>query len=464
MGCCFAPIGAALEIKKAIGPPTSVPKQPLLHASTSSSTHTRVSTSELKVWLGFVKLDKKFPTQRALQELLYGSPTSSAEDADVIAVHFTDLMVTEQSAEDLRFLLRRALRSPGDYIVNEDDRTLVVQYIPAQLVQDTDEGERFISMSVAVHKRNIEGLKERDQDLYSCFPVPVYLTCKSPRKNKVGPGYKSVLAQDVVLHRDGTVLDLVLLGANLDMDDQARQSQLESVERLLKARMRARPFCSLMWGDFNSRLVATWDLRPHMREKKQGSWELLDSGVEFLADMIDDPARRGKLLEKDSLVYSGKDVTGREFKAPACREVMRRLFTLHIDAVHDARVPVPFPSYKCTPLDNVISQALGCQLHAQDVVFIDELHCKELLEKVSFNSVETYFGWKQKGKAVQRQLKADHSEKNHDENLYLQLGWSDGVGIFRGSTVEAELCTWETDRRIHAFDHLPLRSLVSIRL
>lgn len=454
MGCCLAAVAGELQHSKSL----------LSEHASKRRDASSARSSELKVWLGFMKLDKKFPTQRTLQELLYGSAQSSAENADVIAVHFTDLLVTEQSAEDLRFLLRRSLRNQEDYIVNEDDRTLVVQYIPAQLVQDTDEGERFVSMSVAVHRRNVGEAPKRDQDtdLYSCFPVPVYLTCKSPRKNKVGPGYKAVLAQDVVLRRGGTVLDLVLLGANLDMDDLARQSQLESVERLLKARMRGRPFCALMWGDFNNRLVATADLRPHMREKKQGTWELLDSGVEFLAGMIDDPRRRAKLLEKDALLYSGKDITGRDFKAPVCREVMRRLFTLHIDAVKEAGVPVPLPSYKRTPLDNVISQVLGCQLHALDVVCIDELNCSELYQKKTFSSAETYFGWKHKGKSMQRQLKADHSDD--DENLYLQLGWLDGVGIYRGSTVKAELRTWETDHRIQAFDHLPLRSLVTIHL
>eukprot|EP00434_Breviolum_minutum_P045247 symbB.v1.2.040520.t1/scaffold7301.1/size12057/1 len=66
-------------------------------------------STELKVWLSFVKLDDKLPTVSSVQRLLYESPEGSAEGADVIALFFTDLFIHRSSIMDLRSLLRRAM-------------------------------------------------------------------------------------------------------------------------------------------------------------------------------------------------------------------------------------------------------------------------------------------------------------------------------------------------------------------
>jgi hypothetical protein len=110
----------------------------------------------LRVWLCAVKLDHRHPTAAALEALLYGSPGASAEDADVVALSFTDLLVTEDNVEGLRRMLRRALRRAEEYVFNEDDDGLVLRNIPAQLVRATDAGQRFASLSVAVHRRNVQ--------------------------------------------------------------------------------------------------------------------------------------------------------------------------------------------------------------------------------------------------------------------------------------------------------------------
>ena len=140
----------------------------------------------LKVWLCAVKLDYRQPTPAAMEALLYGSAEASAEDADVLALSFTDLLVTEGNAGMLRRLLKRALRKPEDYIFNEDDDGLVVRFIPVQLVRATDDGHRYVSLSVAVHRRNVQDYDgDGSLDHHDCFRIPVYLTCKSPRKNEV---------------------------------------------------------------------------------------------------------------------------------------------------------------------------------------------------------------------------------------------------------------------------------------
>mmetsp|Transcript_8049 Transcript_8049/g.17468 ORF Transcript_8049/g.17468 Transcript_8049/m.17468 type:complete len:926 (-) Transcript_8049:48-2825(-) len=421
-------------------------------------------SAELKVWLGFIKLDGRFPTCHALQKLLYDSPTSSAEDADVIAMCFHDLMVTEDNLEDMRHLLYKSLRRPEEYIVNEDDKELSVRHIPAQLVRVTDEGERFVSMSVAVHRRNVRESQKDSRNNYDCFPTPVYIACRSPRKNEAGPGGKFILAQDLVLYRNGAVLDLILLGANLDTDDQSKEAQLEAVERLLRARMKARPFCALLWGDLNNRLVAFEELRPHVTQSK-GKWKLLDSGLDLLISMIEDPERRRELLQKDALLYKGKDVLGREFRTSRCNDLLRSLFSLHIDAVQQDRVPVPLPSYKRTPADYMMSLATGCSLRFQEMVYTDEINSTLISMYRSAKDVrEAYFGWMRAGKPVQQVFKADACDSGEHENLYLQLGWPDGVGVYRLGTVEAEVRNWKTEPNVRAYDHLPMISTVSLKI
>ena len=122
----------------------------------------------------------------------------------------TDLVVNEDNVDTLQHLLLRSLRNPEDYISNEDDRALVIRHIPVQQARLTEQGQRFVSLAVAVHRRRVlnDG-HGGSSTVHDCFPVPVYLTCKSPRKNEVTANGKAVIVQDVVLHCAGIVVDLV---------------------------------------------------------------------------------------------------------------------------------------------------------------------------------------------------------------------------------------------------------------
>lgn len=415
---------------------------------------------DLKVWLGFMKLGFKFPTQRALRQLLYGSPSSSAEGADVVALCLTDLLIHNDNVDSLRHMLKKALKSPEDYMLNEEDRNLLIQHIPAQLVKAGDNGGRYVSMSIAVHRRNLRHCGGTEEEsVFDCFRVPVQLTCKSPRKNELEPSFKAVLEQDLVLSRGCRQMNLVLLGANLDAQDEPKMRQMEAVHRLLRARVRSDPFCALIWGSLNNRVVACEELQPHVHQPRPGEFELTDSGVELLAEMIADPAERRKLLLKDALVYSGRDVSGRQFIASRCSVLTSQIFALHLEAAERLEVPLPF--YKHTPLDYLLSERLGCRLRLEDVTLAEQLQGATLEHTLS-DLQGRYFGWKQGGKHLQRVVKPDLSDDGAAELAYLQLGWLDGIGVYRGSSAHAELRAWETEDRILAFDHLPLRSLVQV--
>ena len=159
-----------------------------------------------------------------------------------------------------------------------------------------------------------------------------------------------------------------------------------------------------------------------------------------------------------------------------------QLFTLVTDASPD--VPIPLPSYKQTPLDYRISKKLGVTVELKDAATMSQVSQLELSDP---KSSMVYFGWKdQKGKDLNKQIRNEPiavdeqkvsactstadlpkltSIDKEKTNKYLQLGWLDGVGIYKGSTAKnSELKVWETESEVQAFDHLPLRAIVQIDL
>jgi hypothetical protein len=239
------------------------------------------------------------------------------------------------------------------------------------------------------------------------------------------------------------------------------------MDRLLKARQGTRPFCALLWGDLGNRLVAFEELAPHAREKEKGEWELLDSGVDMLVGMIDDPAGRRALLGKDALVYAGRDIAGRAFTTPACNVLLRGLFSLHADAIQRGALPAPLPSYKRSPIDRTATELLGCEATCPRLLSVPTILARDAAGPDAagdaYGTRAAYFGWEvDGGPALQRAIKAEPAAEGRGKNLYLQLGWLDGVGVYRGGTAEAKLAVWETEDRVQAFDHLPIRAVYNV--
>jgi hypothetical protein len=247
--------------------------------------------------------------------------------------------------------------------------------------------------------------------------------------------------------------------------------QLEATARLLRARKRDRPFCALLWGDFNSRLVAFEELQNHVkrRDSDDDCWELLDSGVDLLVQMIDDPDRRRELLLKDSLLYEGKDLCLQDARPSQSCELLKKLFTLHVDAAKDQSFSVPLPTFKVTPLDVAVSTLVNCSVSSVEVVCLNPSHGSKTAmpatpRSLGDSTAESYFGWygAKKGHTSQRDIKEDGAGEGKPGHQYLQLGWLDGVGVYKDSTAKARLTAWESDDRVQAFDHLPVRAVVEI--
>ena len=89
----------------------------------------------LRVWVGAIKLDNRFPEKAAIQQFLYGAEDNSAEDADIVALYFTDLELNESTADDLRHGLRAVMRNADDYIFNSEDPGIGIKGVPASIVK-----------------------------------------------------------------------------------------------------------------------------------------------------------------------------------------------------------------------------------------------------------------------------------------------------------------------------------------
>jgi len=343
----------------------------------------------LKIWLGFMKLDEIRPTPESVQALLYSSYDASAENADVIAMYFTDLLVDRENAEHVRQLLKRSVNDKcvGKYVFNEDDHSLSIRHIPAQLVQVKENVTRYVSMHIAVNKTLVQDFdRDGDFDHHDCFPEACYVTCKSARKNEYEPGFKSILAQSVLLHMEtGHELDLLLLGANMDTNDDAKLGQLESLERMLMMQSRGKHnYCALIWGDFNNRLVAFDEMRPHVIEKSRGKYEITQAGIQLLVDCFKDSRRRRELLQKDALVFNGYDVAGNQFIPHPSLLKLRNMFRMSIDA----GILVPMPTYKVQPLSEILRKCMGRRIAVTDVAVVSKIQAVpgRLAENVEISS------------------------------------------------------------------------------
>ncbi|CAE7354611.1 unnamed protein product, partial [Symbiodinium sp. CCMP2456] len=95
------------------------------------------AATELRIWLGFLKLDDKIPTVHSIKRLLFTGEGGTADGADVVALFLTDLFIHPSSLNGLRSLLRNAMGADraSEYVFNEDDPALLIRQIPAQLVK-----------------------------------------------------------------------------------------------------------------------------------------------------------------------------------------------------------------------------------------------------------------------------------------------------------------------------------------
>ena len=142
--------------------------------------------------------------------------------------------IAPDDVPNFRCLLTRAMKTTdaSEYVLNEDDPSLLVRQIPAQLVKSAGDGLRHVSMHVAHSRRLVKRVTMMLPSITTTASQrryrPLSLTCKSARKNEFEPSFKAILKQEVLLHVDGSDVDLMLLGANLATDDESKLGQLQA--------------------------------------------------------------------------------------------------------------------------------------------------------------------------------------------------------------------------------------------
>ena len=157
-------------------------------------------------------------------------------------------------------------------------------------------------------------------------------------------------------------------------------------------------------------------------------------------------------------VYIGQMLRGAEFKPHNCHLLLRQMFHLPHEFV-DSLVEVPLPSYKVTPVDHTLSKQLRCEIEVKNLIV------EEPCELDSAAAIgERYFNWERHNQFGQRKIPM-FSHTGAEGAPYLQLGWLDSVGIYKHAQgVSATLVAWETEVTVRAFDHAPLRAVVSIQI
>jgi len=370
-------------------------------------------------------------------------------------------------------------------------------------------------MWIAVKKELVGDLDEdgNEMEIEDAFPDPPILICRTDRKNEASPSFKGHISQVVMikrLDRPGFI-HLCLVGLNFDTEDNVRGRQVERLERYIQYHFAGQCFACVIWGDFNNRLVCPEWLAPNVNFESDGmdhrgevsGPELMTEGAKEFCALLADPKERLKLMKGiDSWVFTGKDANGKNIQIPLACSELRRLFTLHFDTCEYA----PLPTYKRTPLGEVLGRKLGFELQVLELVTKDQLerglsHLRKLNggEQFSWNMVENmrqeYFyhdkceitipqddvvltefadqrvsvasnSPTKSPKASSDSFQSDSPGPNKPRHCAatINCGWPDRVGVLKKSViVDAELQVWGTCESLRgSLRHAPLRASVRV--
>jgi len=178
---------------------------------------------------------------------------------------------------------------------------------------------------------------------------------------------------------------------------------------------------------------------------------------------LSDPLARQKLLLASSLHFTGVDCFGRSHnQPPLCSQALTTLFETNHDWVQRTGSAVPLLTHRRTPVDALLSQALGFDIQMPESVTLEQLTAGAAILRVPQGGVEDllelYFpSTPPKNKTHSRVLK-----KNLGEALYMQVGWSDGIGVYRNGSCKSELVSWNSQEDVVAFDHVPVKGCVRV--
>eukprot|EP00668_Euglena_longa_P000255 GGOE01000342.1.p1 GENE.GGOE01000342.1~~GGOE01000342.1.p1 ORF type:complete len:1064 (-),score=355.40 GGOE01000342.1:342-3062(-) len=428
----------------------------------------------LRVWVGAIKLDKRFPEFNAIQHFMYGTPDNSAEDADVIALYLTDLHLDEHNVGEIRHLLRKNVHQPEDYVYNEEDPGLQIKNIPAILVKIAEGDPRYVALFSCVHKRNVGDLDGNNQaNFEDTFPLPASLMCRSHLKNEFSPNFKAHMVQDCLLFKDGSYFHVMLFGLNFDTSNDAQLGQVVAMERCMDALHRDKAlFTAIAFGDFNNRLVCTSEQKAavKLRKNEAGGKPVLvlaPSGVEELVKQLSDPQQRRQLfLTRDSWIWTGVDAVGTEVKEPPlCFRKLSELFQLHRDLVEaDPNYDLSLPTYKRTPIGELLSRTIGFKLKIGSLLTMEAM-----LEAFRTLDVSAAPLSVMPPDQVRRMFFGDGSEPiildtNSQRYPVFEMGWPDGVGVFKSGPLTIEIENWGTADDVLCGEHVPIRATAIVTL
>jgi hypothetical protein len=284
-------------------------------------------------------------------------------------------------------------------------------------------------------------------------------------------------------------IHLCLVGLNFDTADGVRARQVERLERYIKYHFAHEHFAVVIFGDLNNRLVCPDWLAEQIDFQSDATSgpEMSSKGAEELCARLADPDKRLKLMrELDSWTFTGNDASGKHVTVPKACSELRRLFTMHFDICDSA----PLPTYKRTPLGEILGRKLGFPIHVKDIVTRSELELGlENLRNVggcvdfSWDIVENMqrlFFYHDECPVRVPQDDVGSSEFDQQTSIrsnivtpvsqphfcapVIECGWPDKVGVLKdGVMVHAELIVWGTCETLcGSLEHAPLRASVRV--
>jgi len=439
----------------------------------------------LRVWVGCIKLDNRFPDFETLQSFMYGNLSCSAQGADVIALYFTDLSLEgEDTVEPVRHLLKKVVPNPSEYIFNTDDPGLGLQGIPAIFVNTKGSDRRYVAMFCCVHERWVGDLDQNQKtDFEDVFPKPAQLQCRSSLKNLFAPNFKAHMTQEIQLYDGKEFFRLLLFGLNFDTKDKAQLVQVNALQRIYSDMGRCGiPFTSIVFGDFNNRLVCTKEMMDNGwvdqgkpgKPGKPSKMKLNKKGISSLwALLANKESRRDLWLNKDVWSWTGTDAAGNTItKPPEAFQKLAEMFQMPRDlvAAHPNHA-IPLPTYKKTPVNDILTAAVGLKCEIWSLLTIEKMRASfialdfENLENLielqtdttSHDQVlDTFFeGHVKKPVPILRKLRPFP---------VFDIGWPDGIGVYKCGPLKTRIVNWGSASGLASGKHVPTRATVLLTM
>ena len=179
----------------------------------------------------------------------------------------------------------------------------------------------------------------------------------------------------------------------------------------------------------------------------------------MLTALANPEERRQLFLNRDSMIWTGVDALGSTIEEAAeCFRNLGDMFQLHRDLVAaDPAFEVPLPTYKRTPINDVLSDLVGFKFEVWSLMTLPQL-------RAAFGEMDVSKLMAPPATAADVRDVLFNGALGLDREAWqypvLEMGWPMGVGVLKDAPLRGTIKAWDTVMGLLGGEHTPVRSSV----